>query len=619
MMRPVALSLLVLSPHLLGCIEEKPPDGQQPLGDGSGGAPGGTDTGGIASSGGSAVGDTGGTGPAGGGTGGGAVATGGSSLGTGGMDGTGGSGSGGAPINDGVTALLSEFSAFWDFESRQGQSVLPSVGDATLELEGATVGPGIRGSELTIADGTTTASTATPVLDTTSDFSVSLWVRLDQLDGYDTFVGMDGTVLSSFYLQKRDDERLSFATFSADSTATSACVATGQIRPRQGEWYHVVGTYDAATGDQRVYVDGVLSGKATCSSGVFGASGGLSVGRGLYDGVGSDPWAGSVDDLGLIARVLSPSEIVSLYRHGRPDQKNYLFAFFIEIGQGRGDGLRLAHSHDGLHWGAIGAGKVFMPASVGGGSFRDPHLSRTPDNLYHLVWTTSCVPWAEANCVQDRGLGHATSPDLVNWSAADYITVDLNVEHVWAPEVFYDAETDQSMIFWSSPIDNNPSASDPHSIYYILTQDFESFSDPEILVQRPGRDLIDATLLDRGDEYLMVIKDEAEGQKNLRALASAELFGPNAWTAEPSAPITGNYAAEGPSFLEREGRLYVYFDKYGEGAYGALEASTSAALDSPSAWQDVSESVFFPGVRHGTPIEVPWDVFESVAKEAAAQ
>src|SRR5690606_18058484 len=120
---------------------------------------------------------------------------------------------------------------------------------------------------------------------------------------------MDGSAVSAFFLQKRDDERLSFSTFSNDSTDTSACVATGEIRPRASEWYFVVGTYDASTGEQRVYVDGVLSGKVTCDSGVFEANGGLSVGRALYSGVASDPWNGALDDLGLIARVLTPAEI----------------------------------------------------------------------------------------------------------------------------------------------------------------------------------------------------------------------------------------------------------------------------------------------------------------------
>src|SRR5690606_24664186 len=193
------------------------------------------------------------------------------------------------------------------------------------------------------------------------------------------------------------------------------------------------------------------------------------------------------------------------------DKKHYLFAYFVEVTEGRGDGLRLAHSHDGQQWGAIGSGKVFMPPSVGGGSFRDPHLMRDPSGIYHLVWTTTCVPWAESNCVQDRGLGHATSPDLVEWTAADYVEIDLNVEHVWAPETFFDQTIEQYLLFWSSPLDEDPSASDAHSIYYVLTRDFEVFSEPEVLYAQPGRNFIDATIRAHGDGYLMAIKDEADG------------------------------------------------------------------------------------------------------------
>ncbi len=373
--------------------------------------------------------------------------------------------------------------------------------------------------------------------------------KLEELDGFDTFVAAEGEQVSAFFLQLRDDRRLSFTTLPADMTSAVSCVASAEIQPRPGEWYHVVVTESAATREQRIYVDGALSGKATCPGAPFAATSGITVGRGLYDATESDFLDGAVDDLGLISRVLEPSEVLALYRAGRPEQKNYLFAYFVEVTEGRGDGLRLAHSHDGLHWGAIGGGrKVFMPPSVGGGSFRDPHVMRAPDGQYHLVWTTTCVPWAEANCVQDRGLGHATSPDLVTWSQADYITVDLDVEHVWAPETYYDEASAQYLLFWSSPLDQTQ-GSDPHSIYYVLTSDFQEFSAPEVLYSQPARNFIDATIRADSGGYLMVLKDEADGQKNLRALRSTALFGEGAWTAAPSMPITGGYAAEGPSFL----------------------------------------------------------------------
>ena len=530
-----------------------------------------------------------------------------------------GSGSGGLPSNaggspgDALAELIKTFDAYWDFETVEGTTVASSVGDAALELSAATVEPGPTGAQLTLSGDATGAQASGSIVDTAKSFSIASWILLDELDEYNTVVSIDGSQVSAVYLQKRGDHRLALTTFPEDSTAGSPCVTAAEIRPRPGEWYHVVGTRDQATRTQRIYVDGVLSGKTVCPGGVFSATGPLRVGSGQWGAATADFLSGAVDGLGVVGRVLSPRDALTLYRAGRPDARHYLFSYFVEVTQGRGDGLRLAHSHDGLHWGAIGAGKVFMPPSVGGGSFRDPHVMRDPDGLYHLVWTTSCVPWAEQNCVQDRGFGHATSPDLVTWSRADYLTIDLNVEHVWAPETFFDPKTSQYMVVFSSPIDENPSAADPHSLYYVLTTDFKSHSAPEVLYSQPGRNFIDGTILQLGDEFLMILKDEADGQKNLRALLSPSLFGADAWQTSPSAPLTGNYAAEGPSLIERDGQLLIYFDKYGEGAYGALRATVGAPPTSPSSWQDISASVFFPGVRHGTPIEVPSDVFEEVA------
>lgn len=583
-------------------------------GDGSGGvfestggtAAGGGDpgpTGGIADSGGTS--SSGGNGGAGAAPGGGPSGSGGESP-----------GSGGAPQNDLFDELVQSFDAYWDFEEANGAQVPPVVGSAHLELEVGTLDSGPTGKQLTLSSAGTGASAEGPVVDTSASFSIAAWVKLDALDAFNTFVSISGTELSAAYLQKRDSDRLAFATFPEDSTSSSPCVTSAEIKPRSGEWYHVAVTRDAATRAQRIYVDGVLSGKSTCPAGVFAAPGPLRIGSGLWAAELADFSKGAVDGVGVTSRVLSPSDVLVLYRAGRPDARHYLFAYFVEVTQGRGDGLRLAHSHDGLHFGAIGGGKVFMPPSVGGGSFRDPHVMRDPDGLYHLVWTTSCVPWAEANCVQDRGFGHASSLDLVNWSAADYLTIDLNVEHVWAPETYYDAETKQYMVFFSSPIDSNPQAADPHSLYYVLTSDFKTHTAPEILYSQPGRNFIDGTILRRGDEFLMILKDEADGQKNLRALSSPKLFGEGAWLGGPSAPLTGNYAAEGPSLIERDGELLIYFDKYGEGAYGALRARTDEDPLSPASWEDISASVFFPGVRHGTPIEVPWSVFEKVALAA---
>jgi hypothetical protein len=513
--------------------------------------------------------------------------------------------------------LSGTFVARWDFESllddRTSSASEPSM-PLTVQQGQLSIGP--TGNYLALA-GSGSAVAPGPIIDASRSFSVSVWVRLDRSDAWNTFVSQDGRAISSFYLQKRDSNYLGFTTYVSDSTAAESCMAIAGLRPRSDEWYHVVATRDGVTGEQRIYVDGVLSGKATCAGG-FKTDGPLVVGRGKW--ITPTDWtSGGIDELGLSDRVLSAGEIVDLYRRGRPDAHHYLYGYFQEVEEGNGDGLHFAHSHDGLSWNPVGGGKVSLSPAVGGKSFRDPHLMRDPRGKYHLVWTSSCVPWAKPDCVQDRGFGHATSDDLVTFSEQTFIEVPaakLDVEHFWAPETFYDAETEQYLVSWASPL-NVPPNPQPHSIYYSLTKDFVSFSDPAVLYGRADRDLIDATIVKQGSTYFMFIKDEAATQKNLRVVSSPSLFGEGAWTGEPSVPLTGDEPAEGPAPLIQNGKLLLLFDKYASGGLGALRSRDLVALTDGAAWDDLSSLVFAAPMRHGSIVELPYDVFRAVALRAA--
>lgn len=44
-----------------------------------------------------------------------------------------------------------------------------------------------------------------------------------------------------------------------------------------------------------------------------------------------------------------------------------------------------------------------------------------------------------------------------------------------------------------------------------------------------------------------------------------------------------------------------------------LVPSDTARLDVAATWSDISDQVFFPGVRHGSAFEVPWEIYEKVA------
>ena len=121
----------------------------------------------------------------------------------------------------------------------------------------------------------------------------------------------------------------------------------------------------------------------------------------------------------------------------------YMFTSFHEPAD---EGLRYLYSEDGIHWDSIPG--VWLKPELGQHQLmRDPSMVRTPDGTYHLVWTTS---WKG-----DLGFGYAHSKDLIHWSEQQMIPVmadEPTTINVWAPEIFYDDESDQFMVVWASCI-----------------------------------------------------------------------------------------------------------------------------------------------------------------------
>lgn len=285
-----------------------------------------------------------------------------------------------------------------------------------------------------------------------------------------------------------------------------------------------------------------------------------------------------------------------------------LFSYFTGNGE---SGLRFAHSGDGLRWEPVAGGRAFMPPGVGEGEqlVRDPCIARGPDGRFHMVWTPG---WHE------RGIGYAHSADLVHWSQQRFLPVmeaHPGTRNCWAPEIFHDAARGRWMIFWASTLPHRaletPSAEGTwnHRMYYTVTVDFEVFTPADILYDH-GFSVIDSTIVRDGDGYAMVLKDETPDppQKNLRVARAPRPEGP--WSA-PSAPITGDYWAEGPTMLRHDGRWLVYFDRYREGRFGLV---TSTDL---KTWEDWSDRVALPkGARHGTVIEVPRAILDAMQASA---
>lgn len=272
--------------------------------------------------------------------------------------------------------------------------------------------------------------------------------------------------------------------------------------------------------------------------------------------------------------------------------KNYVFAYFKNNGK---DGLHLAYSIDGLSWKALKNDQSFIHPVVGKDSLmRDPCIIRGLDGQFHMVWTDSWV---------DRGIGYASSNDLIHWSEQKFVPVmekEDSARNSWAPEITVDPLTGTYMIYWATTIKGKYSETVSalengynHRIYYVTTNDFKIFSDTKLLYA-PGFNVIDATIVRDANRYVMFLKDETREpvQKNIRLAFADALTGP--YTAAGK-PITGNYWAEGPTSMRKDGQWTVYFDRYRDHKYGAI---TSPDLEK---WTDISDRISLPkGIRHGT-------------------
>lgn len=284
----------------------------------------------------------------------------------------------------------------------------------------------------------------------------------------------------------------------------------------------------------------------------------------------------------------------------------YVFAYFKNNGQ---DGLHLAYSTDGFNWLALRNDSSFLQPMVSKDKLmRDPCIIRGADGLFHMVWTVS---W------NDRGIGYASSKDLIHWSKQQFIPVMMQEDsacNCWAPEITYDAKKKQYMIYWATtirgkyPADPSVESGYNHRMYYVLTKDFKAYTKTKLLYDK-GFNVIDATIVPDGKKYVMFLKDETRTppQKNIRIATSKNL---TKRFSEPSAPITGNYWAEGPTTLRIGNYWVVYFDKYRDHQYGAIQSTDL------KNWTDISDKITLPkGIRHGTIFTITADELQVIKKQ----
>ena len=203
------------------------------------------------------------------------------------------------------------------FDEGTGTYAADSVGDHPATLLGQagwTTGlvgpfalalPGVAGSF---------ADIQSTVVDTTQSFSVAAWVKLNNTNGFQTFVSEDtASGESAFFLQRRGDSGQFSFTVPYDFFTNPQSL----FAPVAGQWYHVAGVYDANAHSATLYVNGVLTDQIL-NVNPTAASGHSAVGRGEFGGNMVDWNNDSIDDVRFYQSALTGPQVLQVARIGNP-------------------------------------------------------------------------------------------------------------------------------------------------------------------------------------------------------------------------------------------------------------------------------------------------------------
>jgi len=144
-----------------------------------------------------------------------------------------------------------------------------------------------------------------------NDFSIAFWVRTTQTAGTPQWYNGAGLIDGDVPFAANDfgvslvGNKLAFGVGNPDMTITSANAIN------DGQWHYCVVTRRQSDGAMRIYIDGALQGTGMGSRNTLSAPtrlllGAISSGSGFFNG--------SLDDVKLFRRVLSPNEVTAVYQ-----------------------------------------------------------------------------------------------------------------------------------------------------------------------------------------------------------------------------------------------------------------------------------------------------------------
>lgn len=199
----------------------------------------------------------------------------------------------------------------WDLRGT-GQA---TAGDADLTLDG-----GHQSSTESVAfDGVSGwGGTDGPgPVNTIASFSVAAWVSLAEQRDFAVAVSQQGEVAGAFFLGVAEG-KWDFTMKDADTNEPGHSIRAGAAVAEPGtEWVHLLGVYDDAEGEIRLYVDGQLAATVPFAA-AWQAEGPLTVAVAQAHSVQADFWPGAISDVRAYDVALTDRAAVDVFADNAP-------------------------------------------------------------------------------------------------------------------------------------------------------------------------------------------------------------------------------------------------------------------------------------------------------------
>lgn len=325
------------------------------------------------------------------------------------------------------------------------------------------------------------------------------------------------------------------------------------------------------------------------------------------------------------------------------ENERYFLGYFKGEGMADGEQIMFATSNGNtaLDWTGLTGGWPSLVSQLGDQGLRDPHIVRSPDgDTFYMIATD--LNWYDQGgyAINDtQYIEVFESNDLVNWTPQRHVKVAPdNAGNAFAPESLWVDEIGAYAVFWAQSLWNDPvnrTGQGNAQMWYNVTRDFQTFSEPKVWQNPAPQSRIDTTAIKVGDEYYRVTKNEAgNAGSDIFSEKHTDFLDSDIHAWELIAPALGrttwqpNAGYEGPVIFEANpgdtacpGQFYLWGDRYTNG--GGYQAACEADIEA-TTWQPKSITMTNAGVprpRHGTVIPITlreWNSIRGIPNEDVA-